>query len=406
MELPDIQYRDRPGIIDLSWGHPMPSLLPVEAWQVAAEATLSGQGWRALTYGYAAGPGPLVEWLSAHLAEVDLRAPGPAETFVTTGASQGLELLLSALTRPDDVVLVDSPTYHLALRTIADHRVEVVGAPADRAGIDPEATNHLVRQLRATGRRVSLLYLVPTHANPTGRCLPDDRRQALVELSRDLPLPVIEDDTYRDLTYDAPAPASLWSLADNAPVIRLGSFSKTVAPGVRLGWLNAHPDLITTLTSRGYVHSGGGLNHTTALTMAEYATSGAYTHHLTHIQSTYTTNRNALTKALHPVFHTPTPAGGWFLWLPLPPGITAKALLPEAEAQGVSFLPGPGFFVTGEGNDHIRLSFSMYDPATLTEAAHRLGQALTATPTANDDARSATKVRTAYESPQPPEERP
>src|SRR5262249_56325088 len=139
-----------------------------------------------------------------------------------------------------------------------------------------EGMGEQVAALRGAGRRVPMLYLVPTFGNPTGRSVPDDRRAALVDLAGRAELTIVEDDTYRELVYDGTAPPSLWSLATHAYVVRLGSFAKTVAPGLRLGWMNAAPEIVDRVTRLGYVHSGGGVNHLTALAMATFGGSRSY----------------------------------------------------------------------------------------------------------------------------------
>lgn len=368
-------------MIDLGWGHPPPSALPVRLWRDCQEEMFRTFSWQAMTYGYATGPGPLIEWLCGRLGETDARAPASAEVFVTAGASQALELVSTLLTRPGDAVVVDSPTYHLALRILADRDVRLVGAPADDAGIDPPATRELLRRLRDRGRRVSLLYLVPTFANPTGRSLPARRRRELVEVARDAGVPIVEDDTYRELGYESAAPPSLWSLApDGRGVIRVGSFSKTVGPGLRLGWITAEPELVRTLATRGFVDSGGGLNHATAMTMAVMGSSGRYADHVQAIREMYRRQRDELVAALRaelPAVGVTVPQGGWFLWLRLPGGISATRLLASAEQRSVSFLPGTVFYPRPAVDDHLRLSFSMFEPAVLADAARRLGLAFT-----------------------------
>ena len=379
MELPTIQYVERAGVIDLGWGHPVPSALPVRLWDECQREALRRFSWRALTYGYAAGPGALIEWLCDRLGRVDTRAPAPAEVFVTAGASQAIELVSTLLTRPGDCVVVDSPTYHLALRIFADRDVELIGAPADEAGIDPRATGDLLRGLSATGRRVPLLYLVPTFANPTGKSLPAARRRELVEVAGEAGTVIVEDDAYRELAYDGVAPPSLWSMASGRGVIRVGSFSKTVGPGLRLGWITAEPRFVRALVGRGFVDSGGGLNHATALTMAVMGSSGGYGEHVRTIQAIYRSQRDALVAALLaevPALAATAPDGGWFLWLRLPQGISAADLLAVAEKHAVSFLPGDLFYAKPAGDDHIRLSFSMFESTVLAEGAHRLGRAI------------------------------
>ncbi|MEQ4304577.1 PLP-dependent aminotransferase family protein [Plantactinospora sp. B6F1] len=376
--LPVVQFHSRAGCVDLGWGHPHPAALPVDAWAEATHSALRRYGAAALTYGYAAGPGPLIEWLCERLAEVDAGPPEPAQVFVTGGASHALDLVAALLCRPGDVVLVDSPTYHLALRIVADHRVEMVPAPADEDGLDPTATAELIRAIIRRGRRVAMLYLVPTFNNPTGRSLPNERRSALLAVAARSGVPVVEDDTYRELAYPAPAPASLFSGAEPGTVVRIGSFAKSVAPGLRLGWLTAAPSLVAAVTARGYVDSGGGVNHTAALALAEFAASGAYRRHVEAIRVRYRRQRDALVAAVRaelPQAEFVVPDGGWFLWLRLPHPYGGTELLPHAEAAGVSYVPGRQFFVADAGHSYLRLSYSMCDPETLVEGVRRLAGA-------------------------------
>lgn len=380
-----IQYVTRPGILDLAWGHPRPELLPVEQWLDAAGGALRSHGWQALTYGAAAGPRPLVEWLTGHLAGSDDGGTSTSEVFVTNGASHGLALAAELLVEPGDVVLVDSPTYHLAFRTLLDRGAELVGVPADAEGMDVAATAELIGRLARAGRRVPMLYIVPTFANPTGRCLPRQRRVELVELAGRAGLTIVEDDTYRELVYEGAAPPSLWSLGERGTVVRLGTFAKTVAPGLRLGWINADGGFVRRLTDLGYVSGGGGVNHTTALTMAAFGASGAYLSHVADLRRQYAAQRDALVAGLRgaaPELRVSTPDGGWFLWVELPPPVTAPALVPAAEANGVAFVEGWRFFADGAGGrTHVRLSFSMLAADDLAEAATRLGRAVAAQPT-------------------------
>jgi DNA-binding transcriptional MocR family regulator len=372
--MPIVQYRHRDGLIDLGWGHPHPGALPVEAWAQASADAVRAHGWAALTYGYATGPEPLIEWLCDRLADIDGRRPEPAEVFLTAGASHALELLCTLLVRPGDAVLVDAPTYHLALRTIADHTGHIVPAPAD-----PDRLEELIGRLRSDGHRVPLLYLVATFGNPTGASVPVQRRTALAGLAARTGVLIVEDDTYRELAYDGVPPPSIFSAAAPGTVARIGSFSKTVAPGLRLGWITAGAGLVATLADRGYVDSGGGVNHTNAVTMAHFGTSGEYGRHLAQVRSRYRAQRDRLVSAVRehlPAAEFAVPAGGWFLWLRLPPGPGAGALLPAAEAAGVSYLEGRRFFVDGTGDAFLRLSFSLLEGDLLAEGARRLGAAL------------------------------
>ena len=387
--MPITQLVLEPGVIDLSWGLPDPALLPVEAIREAAAAALDRHGPEALNYGWAAGPAPLVEWLSDHLGKVDGRAPRPEEILVTGGVSQALDQVCTLLTRSGDVALVELPTYHLAVRILRDHPLELVGVPADGEGLIVDALAELLRSLREAGRRAKLLYLVPTFNNPTGATLPHARRGALVELAVREELTIIEDDVYRELAYDAPAPPSLWSLAPPGTVVRLGSFSKTLAPGLRLGWMTADEATARRFWKGGLLDSGGGIGHFSALVAAEVARSGAYTVNVGQLREEYRARRDGLAEAL--AEHLPAgcrvtrPGGGFFLWLTLPAETfgsraggedDAGVLLPRVEAAGTSFVPGHVFHVDGGGRRSLRLAFSLYGPDELREAARRLGKAL------------------------------
>ncbi len=368
--LPIIQFADRSGLVDLGRGHPRPALLPVREWADAVADAVREYGPAALGYGYPAGPGPLVEWLAGRLG-----VPA-AEVFVTAGGSHALDLVCALLVRPGDVVLVDSPTYHLALPILRDYAARLVPVPAG----DAVAVADRVGELRAAGHRVPLLYVVPTFNNPTGQSLAG--RAELVAAARRTGVAIVEDDTYRELSYDAGAPPALYGLAGGPPVIRVGSFAKTVAPGLRLGFLTADPALVARLATRGYVDSGGGVNHATAVTMASFCRSGRYDEHVTRIRTEYRAARDALVAAVArylPAAEFTRPAGGWFLWLRLPPGADAGALLPGIEAHGVSYVPGARFCPEpGTGVGHLRLSFSMLEPELLAEGIRRLAAGLAA----------------------------
>ncbi|GAB2570487.1 aminotransferase class I/II [Paractinoplanes abujensis] len=345
-----VQFEPRDGILDLGWGHPLPELLPAAAWATAAASALDTYGWKALTYGHAPGPAPLREWIAARTNEQSADC-----TFVTAGASHGLTLVAQVLAEPGDTVLVDSPTYHYAFRILTDRGLRLVPVRAEDA-------DEVGRQARR--HRAAFLYVVPTFGNPTGRSLSPGQRRALAAQD----LPIVEDDPYRELYYDRSPPPFT-----DANVISLGSFSKTVAPGLRLGWITATPDLVARLARVGSVHSGGGVNHTTALTMAEFAASGAYGKHVALLRERYRTHRDVLSEAIN----ADRPDGGWFLWLRLPDGVDAESLLAVAERHGTSFVPGPRFFADRRGgSDRVRLSFSLLPPAELTEAARRLKLAL------------------------------
>ena len=297
------------------------------------------------------------------------------------GNSQALDQVITLLTAPGDAVLVESPTYNLALGVLRDHPVEVVGVPLDDEGLDVDALARTLSRLRSAGARTRLLYTIPTYHNPAGVCLAPERRRRLLEIARQWDLIVVEDDVYRELAYDAPAPPALWCADPEAPVVRLGSFSKSLAPGLRVGWINARRDIIARLSGSGVLDSGGCPSQFTATLVAELLRGSFYETHITELRRAYASRRDALAAAL--LDQLPAgcrfvvPAGGFFIWLTLPDGVLATEMLPLAEEHGVAFAPGARFCSDGDDSS-LRLAFSLYGEATLAEGARRLGEALRA----------------------------
>lgn len=381
--LPETQLSLRPGIIELGWGHPDPALLPVADLARAAESALRQAGPAALSYGAEQGPGLLLEALAAWLSHREGTPTIPEQLFITGGVSQGLDLLCTLLTRPGDAVLVQAPVYHLALRIFVDHGLELVPVASDEDGLRVDAVPAALDRLAAHGRRPRFLYTVPTWCNPTGVSLATDRRCALAALAERRGLLILEDDVYRELWYDAPSPAALSSLAPET-VVRLGSFSKILAPGLRLGWLIAPPELVRRCVSCGLLDSGGGVNHFAAHVVAAYLALGLLDGHIKRLRAVYRGRRDALLAGL--TRHLPagcrwqTPGGGFFAWVQLPEEYDSAALLSTAEAAGVSYVPGGRFFAAGDGARYLRLAFSLLTAKELDEGVRRLSTVLRTAP--------------------------
>jgi len=377
---PTLQIALTPGTIDLAWGHPAIDLLPVAAMQRASAAALAKFGTDALTYGYPTGPGPLLEWLAQRIGQREGRTPAPDEIMITGGNSLGLDQLLTLWTEPGDIVLVESPTYHLAVRVMRDHPLILLPVPADGEGLQVDVLAEALAKLRKEGKQARMLYTVPTFHNPTGVSLSAPRRQALIALAEREGLLIVEDDVYRELSYDGPPPPSLWSQAPDGVVARLGSFSKTLAPGLRLGWLTSSKTIVKRIADCGLLDSGGGINHFTALAVEQICVNGDYDTGVANFRATYRTRRDSLLSTLAQALPKGcswyTPGGGFFAWIMLPEGLTSSELLPRAEAAGVSFIPGKKFHLNGGGENALRLAFSYYPPEKLVEAAQILGEVI------------------------------
>ena len=254
---PYTQNTLRDDVVELTFGEPDPAMLPVGLVRAAANRMLAEAGPGALAYGQTQGPSALREQIARRLAAREGRAFPAHEILVSGGNSQALDLVFTILTAPGDVVLVESPTYNLALGILRDHPVEVVGIPLGEEGLDVDALERTLARLRTTGARTRLLYTIPTFHNPSGVCLAPERRRRLLEIARHWDLILVEDDVYRELAYDGRAPPSLSSAGPEAPVVCLGSFSKSLAPGLRVGWINARRDIMQRLRGSGMIDSGG-----------------------------------------------------------------------------------------------------------------------------------------------------
>lgn len=371
----EVQFSPVAGPIDLGWGHPDPTLLPTAQIAAATDSLLSRRGWHALAYGIAAGALSLREPLSAHLSATD-SLTHPDQIVITGGSSGALDLLLTVMARPGDVVFVEQPTYFLALRMFADHAVEVVGIETDTDGAVPD---DLDRRAAELGERRGLLYLVSVHANPTGRCLSADRAAALLEVAARHRLTVIDDDVYRDTS--AVSPSSLFGVgqAMGVEVVRFGSFSKVVSPGLRLGHLSASRPLAARIADCGLLDSGGGANHFAAMVMGELVATGGFAALVAEAQQRYAERRAALVGALdRSLLRFDEPRGGYFLWMGLPEGVRSAEVVTQCAAHEVAASNGATFFPSDPTGEFIRVSFSLYGPDTLREGARRLNRAVTA----------------------------
>lgn len=375
---PTVQLAVKPGVIDLRWGQPDPRLLPVTDMQDATQRALARYGSAPLMYGADAGAGPLLDWLAERIAGSEGRGVSPREITITAGNSDALDQVCTLFTAPGDVVLVEDYTYHLAVRIMRDHHLELIPIPTDAEGIRVNALQERLAELKQMGRSPRFLYVIPTFHNPTGKSLSESRRRGLVKVAAAEHLLLVEDDVYRELAYDSPAPPSLWSIAPEV-VLRMGSFAKSLAPGLRLGWLTGKAEFIQRIVSSGLRDSGGGVNHFTAMMVGEFCEQGYFDRQVDHLRRAYRARRDALAEALGerlPDANFSLPGGGFFIWVTLPPGVDAARLHADAEAAGVDFIPGTRFSLEGRGNNIIRLAFTLYEPPQLQEGVHKLAGAL------------------------------
>ena len=379
-----LKVTERPGIISLAGGLPSADTFPIAAMQEATARVLRETPREALQYAASEGYAPLREWVAADMATQGLVCDA-GQVLITTGSQQGLDLVGKVLLDPGSTVAVESPTYLGALQAYAPYEPEFQAIEGDDEGPLPDS-------LRAA-RGARFVYLLPNFQNPSGRCIPAARRLALVQAAADIGLPIVEDHPYGDLWFDAPPPAPLSATAgieSEAGALYLGSFSKVLAPGLRLGYVIApkalYPKLLQAKQAAD-LHTPGFNQRV----VHEVIKDGFLTQHVPTIRARYKANRDAMQAAL--AAHMPagcrwaTPVGGMFFWLTVAPHIDTAALLPMAVEAGMAFVPGSTFFptvrqadgtVTGGPNNTLRLSFVTATPAQIETAVAALGQILAA----------------------------
>ena len=392
--LPQLLIAIPRGVIDLGWGHPSARLHPTDALAAAAQSVLGRQSAVPLQYGAVQGFGPLLESLAAYLSGQDAYggAVSPQSLFLTAGASSAIDLATTLFARPGDTVVVEEPTYYLIEQIFVDHGLNVVGVPTDGNGLDTDALADMLAAGDIPPPR--LLYAIPTYQNPNGSVLPLARRRHLIELARRYGFTVLADEVYQLLHYGPPPPPPLAMLDDagddanrdnvhgDGCVISLGSFSKILSPGLRLGWIHAAPGVIRRFVDSGIAASGGGLNHFAATLAHATLELGLLQDNVAQLRRVYGQRHDDVADILRAelgeaVAFTP-PGGGYFYWLTLRNGINTDALLPAAREAGVSYRPGTAFSASGGFTNALRVSISLYETDQLAEGIRRLAAAVRA----------------------------
>jgi 2-aminoadipate transaminase len=363
---------DRPDVVSLAGGMPNVEALPFDALATLTADLLTGRGRQALQYGSAQGDPDLRDRICEVMAIEGITAP-PDDVVVTVGSQQGLDLLARIFLDPGDIVLAEGPTYLTAIATFSAYQARVVHVPVDGAGLIPEALAETITRLRPTGR-VQLLYTVPTFHNPAGVTLSRARRAAVLDICRRAGVAVVEDNPYGLLAFDGEPVRALRADSPDG-VIYLGSFSKTFAPGMRVGWVLAPPavrdKLVRALESAILSHS-----MFTQLVVERYLATQPWRDQLKVFRDMYRERCRAMVTALAesmpPGTRWTEPGGGFFVWVTLPPGIDASAMLARALASGVAYVPGAGFYADGSGHGALRLSYCYPPPERIRTGVARL----------------------------------
>jgi 2-aminoadipate transaminase len=374
---PSTQMVLRDGYSEFGFGQPDPDLLPVAAMRRAPAAAFDLYGADPLAYGAPEGSWPLLGWILERTRRLEGVELSLDECIGTGGNSDAIDQVCTLFTQPGDIVLVESPTYHLGVRILKDHGLDLRAIPTDADGLRVDVLADTLAGVARSGRRARLLYTIPTFHNPTGVNLSAERRKAVIELAVEHDLLVLEDDVYRELAYDGPAPPSLFSQAPRGTVMRLGSFAKSLAPGLRLGWVHCSAAQARRFADGGLRDSGGTPSYAIGMMVSALCRSGDFEGHVRSLRAAYRQRRDCLSAAL--AEHLPggcsytVPGGGYFIWVTLPDRIDTTALLADADAHRVSFIPGPRLCIDGRGRQCLRLAFSLMKPDQLAEGAARLG---------------------------------
>ena len=361
------------GVISLAGGLPAPETFPVEAMREATQRVLRDAPHQALQYAPSEGFAPLREWVAEHLNAQGM-AVDAGQVLITTGSQQGLDLVGKLLIDAGSRVAVESPTYLGALQAFNPYEPLYDALPCDDDGPLPHAL------VQAQGAR--FLYVLPNFQNPSGRCIGAARRTALVQAAQAIDLPLVEDNPYGDLWFDeAPPPplAAQWP----GGVVYLGSFSKVLAPGLRLGYVVAPSALCTKLLQAKQaadLHTPGFNQRV----VHEVIRNGFLTRHVPTIRERYRAQRDAMSAALQahmpPGCRWSVPCGGMFFWVELPAGADAVALLPRAVAKGVAYVPGAAFYARDPAANTLRLSFVTVSPEQIMQGIRALAEVLKETP--------------------------
>ena len=372
-----------PVALSMAYGLPDPRLFPAQELSEAAARVLADPARmpRALQYGGNPGVAPLLALLVEKLNADEGLGLAAENVLVTNGSSGAIGLAARALVDEGDTVLVEAPSFMGAMSILRRTGAKLHPVPAGSDGIDVAALEGVLESLGTQGIRPRVLYSMPTFHNPTGLTLSEAHRGALLAVARHYGLMIIEDDAYRDLYYESSTgalPPSLYALDEDGRVIRTGTFSKIIAPGLRLGWAIARPETIGKLM---LLKEEGGTAPFVQHVAVEFTSDGALVAHIAALVEAYRAKRDAMLTALDIYFPgTVTwtrPAGGFFVWVTLPPALDASRLPTLAREEGVDYLRGERCFSDPEsGSNHLRLSFSSLTLDEIEEAVKRLGKVL------------------------------
>ena len=364
----------RPDIVSLAGGMPNLSALPMDMMAEVVRDLVATNGTEALQYGSGQGHPLLREQICEVMALEGIRA-NPDDVIVTTGSQQALDLISRIFIDPGDVVLVEAPSYVGALGTFSQYQAAPVHVETDNDGMVPAALVEAIKSVRAAGRKIKFLYLIPNYQNPTGVMLSADRRTEILAICAREEIFIVEDNPYGLLGFDRPSPNAMRA-QDSENVIYLGSFSKTIASGLRVGWAlvpQSIKDKIVIASESSILCP----SNFTQLTISSYLKDQPWRDQIASFVDLYRVRRDAMLESLEAHFPKEAtwtrPGGGFYVWVTLPPEIDTKAMVPKAIVAKVAYVPGSAFYADGFGSWQMRLSYCHPTPERIREGVKALG---------------------------------
>src|SRR5450631_1806746 len=361
----------RPEVVSLAGGMPCLTALPMDNVADTVAHMLRTQGLTALQYGSGQGDPTLREQILEVMALEGISAHAD-DIVVTTGSQQALDLVTRIFIDPGDVILAEAPSYVGALGVFAAYQAEVAHVTSDDDGLVPQALEEKIVQLTAAGKRIKFLYTVPNFHNPAGTTMSLERRPQVIDICHRHGILVLEDNPYGLLGFDREPDDALRTLSDEG-VVYLGSFSKTFAPGLRVGWALA-PHAVReklVLASESAILCPSAYSQ---MTVSSYLATSDWMAQIKVYRELYRERRDAMIESLEALLHQTTwthPDGGFYVWVTLPEGVNAKAMLPRAVTERVAYVPGTAFFADGTGQRNVRLSYCYPDPDRIREGVRR-----------------------------------
>jgi 2-aminoadipate transaminase len=359
------------GTINLGIGQPSPDLLPVDLVRQASDLFFNAAQPLELNYGVTEGDARFLQSLAGFLTE-GYGAPASAdELFETGGNSQALDLVSNVFANPGDTVFVEEPSYFLAFQIFRDHGLNIVGIPVDDDGLCVESLRDELQS-----QQPAFLYTIPSYHNPGGQSTSAARRQEIVELAKQHDFLIVADEVYQLLYYFDPPPPAYGTMTASGRVVSLGSFSKIIAPAMRLGWIQTSTALRGQIMENGFINSGGSVNHLSSHIVRQTIDNGSLNSHIERLRDVYRLRVTAMDDALREHFgdiaEWTRPEGGYFFWLRFDEAVDTTPIRELARGTATGFQAGSVFSSKGELNNYLRLSFAHYSEDDIQEGIARI----------------------------------